>query len=102
MWLIFTSRTIADAVIKSITATPTGVWVWSDPDNPGWDEAVIDEETGEESVIHHDPVNQVQQSVSVDGRVAINHTWSESDLEWLREYCSDDLIEFVAVLPVDW
>jgi hypothetical protein len=88
--VIFPSVEVANEVTKNISATPDGVWVYYDPDDPGWDETIIDPETGEESLIHHEAPNVVQPLFLAEGKVSISHDFSQSDLEWLTEYCSDN------------
>lgn len=96
--IIFLSIEAADALIKSVGATPGGVWCWFDPD-AGW--YTPDPETGEQVWV--EAPNQVLYSIGSDDRIAISYDWSISDLDWLQEYLSEEPgVEFLESLPIDW
>ena len=83
--IIFPSKEIADEMILDVAVTPNQYcWMWKDPDAT-YEE--IDPET-EEVTIKQCP-NIISYNISLDGRCAIAHDFTQEDLEWLQEYWAD-------------
>jgi len=103
MIIIFPTKAIADEMLLDLAATPNdGVWVYYNPEKTyeTWDEEA------EEMVTKHYP-NVISYNQADDGRCAIAHPFSQSEIEWLQEWWDDDGallngVLFVDKLPEGW
>lgn len=102
MVMVFSSFEIANTLLLEIAATPNDlVWVWYNPTDPGWDEVIVDE-FGNFTTVHHDAKGMIAYNNEADGRIAIEHPWSQDDIDWLQEYLDGESVTFYDNLPEDW
>jgi len=101
MIILFKNQTVADTWKKEICVTPDEVWLYLGPIvKPSTD--VILETLGDPD----GTPNVVTSPVGEDGRVLMEHGFSEDDVKFLQEYCADAIasgdIQLLDKVPTDW